>query len=53
MDAVQGQAISDLGDIDEQEAADFLRSAEDGDLEGIKVVYQKPQLLEIQVLPPT
>jgi hypothetical protein len=45
----QEPEISDLGDLDEQEAANFLRSAEDGHIEGLDVVYEKPQLLEIQV----
>jgi hypothetical protein len=48
--AQEPEAASDLGDLDEQEAANFLRSAEDGDIDGLNVVYEKPQLLEIQVI---
>ena len=38
----------DEEDFDEQEAADFLRSAEEGKLDGVQIVREKPELLEVQ-----
>ena len=38
----------DDDDFDEQEAADFLRAAEEGNLDGVQLVREKPELLEVQ-----
>lgn len=38
-----------LGDIDEGEASEFLRAAEDGDEKGLRIVLDRPEFLEIQV----
>ena len=38
----------DDDDFDEQEAADFLRAAEQGNLDGVQLVREKPELLEVQ-----
>jgi hypothetical protein len=35
-------------DFDEQEAADFLRAAEEGNLDGVQIVKQNQELLEVQ-----
>jgi hypothetical protein len=35
-------------DFDEQEAADFLRGAEEGSIERVRIVREKPELLEVQ-----
>ena len=35
-------------DFDEQEAADFLRAAEEGNINGLQIVREKPELLEVQ-----
>ncbi|KAJ1467091.1 ankyrin repeat-containing domain protein, partial [Baffinella frigidus] len=37
-----------LGDLDEQEAANFLRAAEEGDVDGIQIVKEQPDLLDVQ-----
>jgi len=39
---------ADDDDFDEQEAADFLRAAEEGNLDGVQIVRTKPELLEVQ-----
>ena len=35
-------------DFDEEEAADFLRAAEEGNLGGVQIVREKPELQEVQ-----
>jgi len=35
-------------DFDEEEAADFLRAAEEGNLDGVQIVREKPELQEVQ-----